>query len=288
MYQLKYYFPEIAGFCGLGLRNEFLDSLLNFENPPIDFLEIAPENWIGIGGRRAKYFHRYTERYPVIGHGLSLSVGGPLPLDLSFLQKLKTFFNQHNICFYSEHLSYCTDDKGQLYDLMPIPFTEEAVDYVANRVIQIQEILERQIALENISYYATLPGEMTEAEFICAVLEKANCLLLLDVNNVYVNSVNHRYSADDFLNQMPKERIAYLHIAGHWQKNENLIIDTHGDDIVAPVWQLLEKTYQRFGVLPTLLERDNAIPSLDQLLKEVNHLKMLQNSYSRADYVQFA
>ena len=267
------------GPCGLGLRREFLSELLDLKPQPVDFLEVAPENWLGLGGKRAKWFRAYTERYPVICHGLSLSIGGPAPIDTDFVQRLKGFFKSHGIQFYSEHLSYCSDTQGQLYDLMPMPFTEEAVHYIAKRVKQVQDILEQPIALENVSYYASPPGEMNEADFINAVLEESNCLLLLDVNNIYVNSINHDYDADHFLKQMPKERIAYLHIAGHWQKAPDLIIDTHGDAIIEPVWQLLQQTYEQFGFIPILLERDSDIPELTELLAEVEKIKMIQGAF---------
>ncbi|MCF6766063.1 DUF692 domain-containing protein [Thiotrichales bacterium 19S3-7] len=269
------------GICGLGLRPELLDSLIQLDTKPVDFLEVAPENWLGVGGRKGKYFQSYTEIYPVICHGLSLSIGGIAPIDIAFVKRLKQFFDTHQIQFYSEHLSYCSDDYGQLYDLMPMPFTEEAVSYVAKRVKQVQDILERPIALENVSYYAKLPGDLTEADFINAVLEESNCLLLLDINNIYVNSVNHDYDPLMFLSQMPKDKIAYFHIAGHWQKSPNLIIDTHGDRVIEPVWNLLNKAYDEFGLLPTLLERDNDIPELAELLDEINHLKKIQMIYQK-------
>jgi len=275
------------GPCGLGLRREFLSELLDLKPQPVDFLEVAPENWLGLGGKRAKWFRAYTERYPVICHGLSLSIGGPTPIDTHFVKRLKHFFDTHNIRFYSEHLSYCSDTQGQLYDLMPMPFTEEAVHYIAGRVKQVQDILEQTIALENVSYYACLPGEMSEVDFINAVLEEANCLLLLDVNNIYVNSINHGYDANHFLKQMPKARIAYLHIAGHWQKAPDLIIDTHGDAIIEPVWQLLQQTYEQFGLIPTLLERDSEIPELTELLAEVEKIKGIQADFQTQQEVVY-
>lgn len=271
------------GTCGLGLRREFLDTLLNLKPHPVDFLEVAPENWIDVGGKRAKWFRAYTEQYPIICHGLSLSIGGPTPIDTSFVKRLKKFIKTHGICFYSEHLSYCSDAQGYLYDLMPIPFTEEAVYYVAQRIKKVQDILEQTIALENVSYYACPPGDMDEAAFINAVLEEANCLLLLDVNNVYVNSINHNYAPQDFLTQLPKERIAYVHVAGHWKKDPDLVIDTHGEAVIEPVWDLLQKTYEKFGVFPTLLERDSNFPPLSELLIETEHLKDLQRPYQKEE-----
>lgn len=254
------------------------------EQPPaqVNFMEVAPENWIGMGGSYAKQFRAFTERYPFVCHGLSLSIGSPAPLDEAFLHKLKRFLKDHQIRCYSEHLSYCSDD-GHLYDLMPIPFTEEAVHYVAQRVHRVQDILEQPIALENVSYYAAPGKEMEEIDFINAVLSEADCQLLLDVNNIYVNSVNHRYDAEAFLKALPAERIAYLHIAGHYNEADDLIVDTHGADIIDPVWDLLDKTYAHFGVIPTLLERDFNIPPIVELLTEVDTIADYQNKWSQQD-----
>ena len=255
------------------------------DNPPepVDFFEIAPENWIGVGGKMGKDFRYFTEHYPFIAHGLSLSIGSPAPLDETFIQRVKRLLDEHHIRFYSEHLSYCSDD-GHLYDLMPIPFTEEAVHYVAGRIRRVQDILERRIAMENVSYYAAPGKEMEEIDFINAVLAEADCDLLLDVNNIYVNSINHCYDAETFLKSLPAGRIAYFHIAGHYDEAEDLKVDTHGADIIDPVWSLLETAYQHFGVVPTLLERDFNIPPLPELLAEVSHIKHLQDKWdSRPD-----
>jgi hypothetical protein len=169
-----------------------------------------------------------------------------------------------------------------MYDLLPIPFTQEAVSYVAARIRRTQDILERQIAVENASYYVASPvADMSELEFIKAVLEEADCLLHLDVNNVYVNSVNHRFDPVAFLHALPGERIAYIHTAGHYKEAEDLIVDTHGADVIDPVWNLLEETYRTFGVFPTLLERDFNIPPLQELMKEVEHIAQLQQRYAK-------
>lgn len=261
--------------AGLGLRRSFLGELSAMSDTGIDFLEVAPENWMEMGGKYGKQFAAITERYPMLCHGLSLSIGSPAPLDEHFLQRLKKFFDKHNIRCYSEHLSYCSDD-GHLYDLMPIPFTEEAVHYVADRIKRIQQILERRLVIENVSYYAAPGQELDEVTFVKAILEEADCDLLLDVNNVYVNSINHRYEAMDFIKAMPSQRIAYLHIAGHYNEADDLIVDTHGADVIDPVWDLLEKTYACHGVVPTLLERDFNIPSMQSLLKEVGTIRDYQ------------
>ena len=266
--------------AGLGLRRTIVSPLA--ETPPtqVDFMEVAPENWMGVGGQWGKRFREFTERYPFVCHGLSLSIGGPSPLDEAFLHKLKRFLKEHNIRCYSEHLSYCSDD-GHLYDLMPIPFTEDAVRYVSERVKQVQDILEQPLILENVSYYAAPGKEMSEIEFILAVMQEADCQMLLDVNNIYVNRVNHReYAPVEFLKAIPAERIAYLHVAGHYNEAEDLIVDTHGADVIDPVWDLLDKTYAQFGVVPTLLERDFNIPPIPELLSEVDQIAALQHKWS--------
>jgi uncharacterized protein (UPF0276 family) len=270
--------------AGLGLRQEFLNDLIALQPAPVDFLEIVPENWLERGGRSQKILQKYAQQYSLICHGLSLSIGGMKPLDLNFLQQLKQFFQDYKIKIYSEHLSYCSDQHGFLYDLLPMPFTQEAVYYLAKRIKRVQEILERKIALENVSYYASICNDLSESQFINAVLSEADCLLLLDVNNVYVNSVNHNYNPYEFLRSMPAEKIAYLHIAGHWQKAQDLIIDTHGSEVITPVWDLLQAAYKLFGNIPTLLERDNAVPDLAVLLAEVQQIKFIQNTITEPLY----
>jgi uncharacterized protein len=269
----------VAG-AGLGLRRALLGPLSADGLGPVGFLEVAPENWMGVGGRLGRQFRALTERVPFVCHGLSLSIGGPAPLDETFLRRLRRFLDEHGIRCYSEHLSYCTDD-GHLYDLMPIPFTEEAVRHVAGRVRRAQDILGRRIALENVSYYAAPGAELSEIEFINAVLDEADCDLLLDVNNIYVNSVNHRYSATEFLRALPGNRIAYGHIAGHYNEDDDLIVDTHGADVIPDVWAMLESAFETFGVFPMLLERDFNLPPLAELLQEVERIADLQRHWTQ-------
>lgn len=261
--------------AGLGLRRALLGPLQHEDLTSVDFMEVAPENWINVGGRLGRQFAEYTARFPFLAHGLSLSLGGPSPLDETFLLKVKRFLRDFNIHIYSEHLSYCTDD-GHLYDLMPIPFTSDAVEYVAGRIRRTQELLERRIAIENVSYYAAPGQEMSELEFINAVLTEADCDLLLDVNNIYVNSVNHRYDPIEYLRGLPADRIAYGHIAGHYNEAEDLIVDTHAADVIKTVWDLLDLAYEQFGVFPTLLERDFNFPPVAELLGEVGQIHQLQ------------
>ena len=268
--------------AGLGLRRALLGPLENADVSPVGFMEVAPENWIGVGGARGRKFRSWTERMPFVCHGLSLSLGAPEPLDETFLRRVRTFLDQHQIRIYSEHLSYCSE-YGHLYDLMPIPFTEEAVGWVADRIRRTQDLLGRRIAVENISYYAATASELSELEFINAVLERADCALLLDVNNIYVNSVNHRYDPMDFLEGLPPERVAYIHVAGHHHEAEDLIIDTHGAEVIDPVWDLLDATYARLGPVPTLLERDFNFPPIEQLIAEVETINRLQAPHSRPE-----
>ena len=266
--------------AGLGLKRELMPQLQAEVPPAIDFFEVAPENWIGIGGARAKQFAWFTERYPIVAHGLSLSLGGPDALDEVLLQRIKGFLDQHRIPLYTEHLAYCSAG-GHLYDLLPIPSTEEAVKHVAARIRRTQEILERRIAVENASFYAAAPiADMSELDFIRAVLEEADCDLHLDVNNIYVNSVNFGFDPFEFLRALPGERTVYIHTAGHLQVEPDLIVDNHGDTVIDPVWDLLEEAYRLFGVAPTLLERDLNIPPLVELVPEIEHIAALQRKYT--------
>ena len=265
--------------AGLGLRREKLDEMLESDLSSVNFMEVAPENWINVGGTFGKKLRQFTEKYDFVCHGLSLSIGSPSPLDEDFVRDVGNFINTHGIKHYSEHLTYCSDD-GHLYDLLPIPFSEEAVHYVAERIRRVQDILQQEISMENASYYTPAPGkEMEEIEFINAVLEEADCGLLLDVNNIYVNSINHHYDPIEFLKQLPAKRIRYAHIAGHYNEADDLIVDTHGADIIDPVWDILHKAYEHFGVFPTLLERDFNIPPVPELLTEVEQIIAMQNQW---------
>ncbi len=272
--------PTGVSGAGLGLRRELVPALLERCPDAIEFFEIAPENWMEMGGASGRQFRALTERHAFVAHGLSLSLGGPGPLDEVFVRRVRRFLDAQGIRLYTEHLSYTTDD-GQLYDLMPIPATYEAVRHVAKRIRRVQDILERPIAIENASFYVKAPiDEMTESAFIRAVLEEADCALHLDVNNVYVNSVNHGYDPREFLLSLPAERVAYLHMAGHFREADDLVIDTHGADVIEPVWDLLDFTYRHFGVHPTLLERDFDIPPLPTLVREVRKIAKLQQRHT--------
>jgi uncharacterized protein (UPF0276 family) len=272
--------------AGLGLKRALIPQIQSLYHQPsisnIQFVEIAPENWIEAGSKATKQLDWFAAHYPIVCHGLCLSLGGISPLNIDFLNQVKQLLCHYNIDIYTEHLSYCTDayqgKQGYLYDLLPIPFTEEAVHYVAKRIRQTQNILGRRIGIENASFYAAAPiSEMSELAFLNAVLSEADCLLHLDINNIYVNSVNFNFDPHAFLRGIPHERIIYSHIAGHYQQTPELLIDTHGENVIDPVWALLEDAYDLFGAFPTLLERDSNIPTLDVLMKEVNKIADLQH-----------
>ncbi|MEP4485327.1 MAG: DUF692 domain-containing protein [Halioglobus sp.] len=267
--------------AGLGLRRALLGPLSSMAPEGVDFMEIAPENWIGVGGRLGKQFRALAERYTIALHGLSLDIGGPDPIDTDLVKSVRVLMDDINAPFYSEHLTYCAAE-GHLYDLLPIPFTEEAVHHVAQRVREVQDIIGRPLVLENASYYAQPHTELTEAEFIRAVLDESGAQLLLDVNNIYVNSINHRYDPIEFLTSLPLEKAVYIHVAGHYDEADDLKVDTHGADVIDPVWAILEQAYQYVGPLPTLLERDFNLPPLEKLLVEVSRIRELQSAASQA------
>ena len=267
--------------AGLGLRRALVGPFQSHGDlSPVQFMEIAPENWITVGGQSRRDLQEFAEQYPIVLHGLSLSIGGPDDLNETFVKAVKKFKREINSPLYTEHLTYCTDG-GQLYDLMPIPFTRKAADYVVERILRVQDIMGERIGMENASFYLPQPGsEMSEIEFLNYVLEQSDCLLHLDVNNIYVNSVNHRYDPSTFLQNIPGDRIAYIHIAGHYNEAEDLIVDTHGADVIDRVWQLLDETYALYGVHPTLLERDFNFPPVAKLLQEVSRIDQIQHKYT--------
>ena len=284
-----------ANAAGLGLRRALLGPLQSLASSQagagrIDFLECAPENWIGVGGRLGDALRELSAHYPLACHGLSLSLGGIEPLDDDLLVRIRRFLDAHDVPIYSEHLSYCADD-GHLYDLMPIPFTDEAVQHVAARIRQVQDSVGRRIAVENVSYYAALPvaehqQAMSEIDFINAVLAEADCDLLLDVNNLYVNSINHHYDPHAFLRALPAERVRYLHIAGHYDEADDLKIDTHGAAVKPAVWELLDAAYRHCGLRPTVLERDFNFPAFDTLLAEVDAIRSHQQGFAPSQPLQ--
>ncbi|WP_037361796.1 DUF692 domain-containing protein [Asinibacterium sp. OR53] len=264
---------------GIGYRKDFAEAFLQSSTLQPAFIEVAPENWMGVGGFWNKKFREALEKYPLFTHGLSLSIGSPDELDFAFLKKLKQFLASTGALVYSEHLSYAKCDNAHLYDLLPIPFTSDAVAHVSERIKTVQDLLERKMAIEIVSYYSPVAPELSEIDFINAILEAADCDLLLDVNNVYVNSFNHRYDAKAFIDQLPMERVRYIHMAGHEQVSDTLIIDTHGEAIIDPVYNLFDYTMRRLGRdVPVLLERDFNIPELEELQEEINRLNTIKTA----------
>lgn len=271
--------PLPAAATGLGLRRALLQELHGAARGDFDFLECAPENWIGVGGPAGDALAELARRYPLSCHGLSLSLGSTAPLDTDLIAQVGRFLDQHRVPLYSEHLSYCSDD-GHLYDLLPLPFTDEAVRHTSGRIAHVQDLLGRRIAVENVSYYLAPEPAMDELAFTNAVLAEADCDLLLDVNNVYVNACNHGYDADAFIAGLPAARIVCLHVAGHLDEADDLKIDTHGSAVTDPVWALLARTYARIGARPTLLERDFNFPPYPELRQELRTIRHLMAAHT--------
>ncbi len=260
---------------GLGFRRDFAEEFFDGGGVHPDFVELAPENWMSLGGNWKKMLRKVTEKYPVYCHGLSLSIGSPDALDMDFLKKLKSFLRENQVLLYSEHLSFSKCDNAHLHDLLPIPFRQDAAKHIIQKIRQVQDFLERPLILENVSYYTPVAAEMDEAEFINMIVKESGCGLLLDVNNVYVNAFNHRYDAWDFIKKMPLEKVSYIHMAGHEQVEEDLIIDTHGEAIIDPVFNLFERTLGMTKPVPVLLERDFNIPEMAELNAEMARLKKI-------------
>jgi uncharacterized protein (UPF0276 family) len=261
---------------GIGFRRDIAQDIIDLkpEKRP-SFIEVAPENWMNMGGYWKSIFDQAAEQYQINCHGLSLSIGSPDELNKSFVHEVKDFIDQYNISIYSEHLSYSQCDNAHLYDLLPIPFRKDAIDHIVDRIKIVQDIIGKPITLENVSYYTPLAAEMGEAEFISEIIERSGCNMLLDVNNVYVNAFNHQYDAQTFIKSLPLDKVAYMHMAGHKKVSEDLIIDTHGSPIIDPVFDLFEWTIQYLKPMPVLLERDFNIPELPELLEEANHLESI-------------
>ena len=273
------------GSIGIGFRRELASSIIDLKDDKPDFVEFAPENWMGLGGYWRKELEKVAAQYPIICHGLSLSIGSPDDLDLTFIRDLRNFFEEFNIEIYSEHLSYSKCANAHLYDLLPIPFRRDAINHIVDRIKKVQDMLGRAIALENVSYYTPVAAEMPENEFITAIVEESGCNLLLDVNNVYVNAFNHQYDAKKFISSMPLDKVVYIHMAGHEKVQEDLLIDTHGQNIIDPVYELFEWTLDKIKPVPVLLERDFNIPELSELQVEMNNLRSIVNKKCLIDHV---
>lgn len=264
---------------GLALRREFFEDILTQPDFDIDFLEAAPEHWLRYGGRLGRELRTLSERYPLACHGLSLDLGGLRPLDEAYLRELKGFCAEHEVRWYSEHLSYCADERGHLYGLMPIPFTQEAVNYVAQRIRRAQDILERRIGVENIVFYTQPSTELSELEFINAVVSEADCDLLLNVNNVLVNSMNFGYDATAFIQALPTQRIQSVQIAAPFDAANDLKNNNQDSSIMPTALALLDTTYQQHGLQPTVLEGGDPIAPLAELMAAVDQVRQAQQRW---------
>lgn len=260
---------------GIGFRRELASALNDLNSDKPDFIEFAPENWMSLGGFWKQKLDAAAEKYPIVCHGLSLSIGSPEEPDAEFLKSLRNFLDRYQVELYSEHLSYSKCANAHLYDLLPIPFRKDAVDHIVERISGVQDVLGRSLILENVSYYTPVAAEMSEQEFISDIVRRSGCKLLLDVNNVYVNAFNHNYDARTFISSLPLEEVAYIHMAGHEKIQEDLIIDTHGQAIIDPVFELFEWTISKLEPVPVLLERDFNIPQLNELQIEMNKLRSI-------------
>jgi len=268
---------QALGGVGLGLRWEFLEEVLDGPQEDVAFFEVSPENYLGRGGYYPYALERIAERYPIVTHGLSLSLGAIAEPDPAYLSALRTEIARLNPPWHSDHLCFSTAGERVLHDLLPLKFSEENVERVALRARRVAAFLERPFAIENITYYVH-PGEpeMSELAFLQRVLERSEVGLLLDVNNVYVNSQNHGFDPYAFIAQLPLERVLEIHVAGHHQLEDGMLLDTHGTAVADPVLELLEWTIERAGPVPILLERDSDVPELSELLREVGQLRELQ------------
>lgn len=258
--------PALMG--GAGLRHEHFDSIIN-EKPNFRWFEIISEDFMGYGGAVAEALHEIRQHYPIIAHGVCLSIGSTDPLDTEYLKKLRLFLDQIKSPWTSDHLCFTMVDHTNLNDLIPLPFTEEAVQNVVSRIKIVQEMLERPFLVENVTRYITVSDrEMSESEFISRIVNEANCGLLLDVTNVYLNSCFHKYDALEFIRSLPLERVGQMHLAGWEPDSRGTVIDSHDAPVPSEVWNLFKSTIQLTGPTSVLIEWDKSLPSVERLLQE--------------------
>lgn len=258
--------------CGLGLRSDFLLDIKKSKFQP-DWWEVTPENWMHMPKLYEKAFEQAVNSRPTVAHGLSLSIGSVDKLNKKFVKQIKTFLDRYNIEYYSEHLSFSSFEGKQSYELLPVPMTKNMVNFISDKIKEVEDIIQRNLILENATYYYTPYAEMREVDFINEVFEKSGAKMLLDVNNVFVNSVNHGFKARKFIDEIDKSKIAYMHMAGHYNDEESkLKIDSHGMPICSGVWKLLEYTLKQIDA-PVMIERDNNIPPLSELEIEYNQME---------------
>lgn len=264
---------------GLGLRTEHYQDILEHKPKQIDWLEIISENYMVDGGKPLYYLDAIREHYPMVMHGVSMSIGSTDPLNFDYLKNLKKLINRVQPMWFSDHICWTGVDHKNMHDLLPLPYTEEAVNHLADRISRVQDFVGRQMLVENLSSYITYCDDvMSEWEFLTAICEKADCNLLLDVNNIYVSSYNHQFDPIEYLEGVPADRVWQHHLAGHSNEG-NLIIDTHDADIIDPVWALYEETARRLGPVSTMIERDGNIPELSSVLKELDRARKIATPY---------
>lgn len=264
--------PELG--YGLGLRTTHYEEIFA-GNPQVDWFEAVSENYLVPGGKPLKMLERVRERYPVVLHGVSMSIGSTDPIDTTYLKQLKALAKRIEPAWVSDHLCWTGIEKQNLHDLMPLPYTAEAVRHVANRVAQVQDFLGRQILLENVSSYLTYSSsEMDEWQFIAAIAEEADCQILLDINNIYVSAFNHGFDAHTYLERIPAKRVQQFHLAGH-DNCGDYIVDTHDAPVIDAVWDLYAAAVRRFGPVATMIERDDKIPPLAELVAELDHARAI-------------
>ncbi|QHC98588.1 MULTISPECIES: MNIO family bufferin maturase [unclassified Pseudomonas] len=261
---------------GLGLRSAYYQQILE-QSPNVDWFEVVSENFMVQGGKALYYLDAIAERYPLVMHGVSLSIGGPHALDPDYLKQLKQLANRVRPAWISDHLCWSRGNAHQLHDLLPLPYTEESLDYIAARVMQVQDVLQRPLVLENVSSYVRAASDdFTEWEFLALLSRVSGCELLLDVNNVYVSSRNHGFDPWVFISSLPVDKVRQLHLAGHSDYGD-YVIDTHDHPVSDPVWALYQRTLEHFGPVATLLERDDHFPPFDELLDELQKARQLGN-----------
>jgi uncharacterized protein (UPF0276 family) len=261
---------------GLGLRSTYYQQILE-QSPDVEWFEVVSENFMVQGGKALYYLDAIAERYPLVMHGVSLSIGGPHALDPDYLNQLKQLAERVRPAWISDHLCWSRGNAHQLHDLLPLPYTEESLDYIAARVIQVQDVLQRPLVLENVSSYVRVASDdFTEWEFLAALSRESGCELLLDVNNVYVSSRNHGFDPWAFIRSLPIDKVRQLHLAGHSDYGD-YVIDTHDHPVSDPVWALYQRTLEHFGPVATLLERDDHFPPFDELLDELQKARELGN-----------
>lgn len=261
---------------GLGLRTEHYEAILS-TNPPVDWFEIITENYLVPGGKPLYYLDKIREKYPLVMHGVSLSIGSTDPIDFNYLKEVKALAERIQTRWLSDHLCWTGVNGLNTHDLLPLPYTEETVKHIAARIRQVQDYLERPFLIENLSSYITYKqSEMTEWDFVNEIVRKADCSILLDVNNVYVSSVNHGFNPLDYINAMPASKVLQIHLAGHSLEGD-YIIDTHDAPIIPEVWDLYAKTIQFLGPVSTMVERDDNIPALSILMEEVQQARAVSS-----------